>query len=228
MDMEFFLKQRTKFIRRFYVDAVSPFFEKVRKIEEGEPPYEPPYSQDDEPPFMEEWIESHEAIQLVGRTCVSMLSDSLKLYFGSWERELGCHNREKHKSLFKKRGFVAGYQACFQELTASDWELGPFDLKVIEQVVLARNDSQHPSHLTSVGSKHRLSLAAGFRQLFFAKAPDLDWIAEEGSLGWGIMTPNLDISQDKLFEAIDQVENLAEWLEPLLFQVKYPQSRLAL
>lgn len=221
MDIEFFLQQRTNFIRCFYDDAVSPFLEKIQKIEDGEPPFEPPYSEDGEPPFMEEWIEAHEALQLVGRTCVSMLSDSLKLYFGSWERDLGCRCQEKHKSKFKNRGFVFGYQDCFQQKTGLNWEIGPFDLTVIEQVVLARNDSQHPNHLTAVGSQHRLSLAAGYRQLFFAKTADLDWIAEEGSLSWGIMTPNLDVSREKLFQAINQVEGLAKWLEPQLFQVKY-------
>jgi hypothetical protein len=81
MDVDWFLKERTKFIQQYYGTAVTPFATIKRKIEDGEDPFEPPYNEDGEPPFMEEWTDADTAIQVVGRTCVTMLSESVKLYF---------------------------------------------------------------------------------------------------------------------------------------------------
>ena len=69
MDVDFFLKRRTAFIRKFYDAAVKGFLETQRLIETEEAPYEPPYSGEDsdgEPPFLEEWIDSDTSIQIIG------------------------------------------------------------------------------------------------------------------------------------------------------------------
>jgi hypothetical protein len=42
MDLEFFLKSRTTFIRYFYENGVRPFNDIKMKIENGEEPYIPP------------------------------------------------------------------------------------------------------------------------------------------------------------------------------------------
>ncbi len=89
MEVNEFLKLRTAFIRGYYELSVEPFQEIIRKIEGGEDPYEPPYSEDGEPPFLDEWIRAKTSIEITGATCVSMLSEALKLYFKTWERELG-------------------------------------------------------------------------------------------------------------------------------------------
>ena len=52
-----------------------------RQIEQEEPPFDdPPYSEDPEPAFLEEWLEAETSIQIVGLACVSLLADTLKLY----------------------------------------------------------------------------------------------------------------------------------------------------
>ena len=56
MQIDNFLKNRTQFIRYFYDHAVSPFKGILIAIEKEEEPYVPPYSEDPEPPFLEEWI----------------------------------------------------------------------------------------------------------------------------------------------------------------------------
>lgn len=81
LDILFFLKQRTDFIRRHYDVCVEAFAEQKRLIEAAEPPFDdPPYSEDGEPAFLEEWLDADISIQLVGISCVSLLSDALKLY----------------------------------------------------------------------------------------------------------------------------------------------------
>ena len=54
MDVDWFLKERTKFIRQYYALAIAPFETIISQIENGEEPYQPPYSDDGEPPFQAE------------------------------------------------------------------------------------------------------------------------------------------------------------------------------
>jgi hypothetical protein len=57
MDVDWFLKERTKFIRQYYAVAIIPFETIRSQIENGVEPYEPPYSEDGEPPFQVELAE---------------------------------------------------------------------------------------------------------------------------------------------------------------------------
>jgi len=52
MDVEHFLKERTRFIRYFYDNGVVAFHETMRQINEEEEPFIPPYSEDGEPAFV--------------------------------------------------------------------------------------------------------------------------------------------------------------------------------
>jgi hypothetical protein len=53
MDVLWFLKERTAFLRRFYDLASEPFNEVKRKISAGEPPYDdPPFDDSGEPPYL--------------------------------------------------------------------------------------------------------------------------------------------------------------------------------
>lgn len=223
MDVEFFLSERSKFIRAFYDDAIEPFVERIRLIENEEPPFVPPFSEDGEPAFLVEWLDADAGIELVGRTCVSMLSDSLKLYFCEWEHQLGIRCQERCKKQFKEKGFLHGFRACFQRYMLIDWKDGPFDLDVLEQVILARNDAQHPTEISSLSVGHRGAVRDDRRSLFFVREAERDLIPEKGSLGWSIMSPKIHVTRETLFKAIDQVEFLARWLEPQLFDVMYPR-----
>jgi hypothetical protein len=171
MDVEFPLKQRTKFIRENYTTAISPFTTIKQKIEDGEEPYEPPYSEDGEPPFLEEWIDADTSIQIIGRTCISMLSESLKVYLKTWEKLFGVKCQEHFPGVFKKTGFWAGYKECFSQITELDWSTCPASLLVIEQVIEARNRSQH--HDGDIGTlrvKHRADLREKYpRPIFIQK-----------------------------------------------------------
>ncbi|HEX4785436.1 MAG TPA: hypothetical protein VH350_13925 [Candidatus Sulfotelmatobacter sp.] len=81
MDVVYFLKERTRMIRQSYATASDPFLEIIRRIDAGEEPYIPPYSEDSEPPFLTEWLEANEMLQVTGRCCLSLLSGSLQLFF---------------------------------------------------------------------------------------------------------------------------------------------------
>ena len=56
MDVLYFFNRRLEFIRQLYDTASAPYVERKRKIEAEEEPFVPPYSEDAEPAFLEEWI----------------------------------------------------------------------------------------------------------------------------------------------------------------------------
>lgn len=89
MDVDFFLKERTAFIKHYYEVALAPFVETMRKLDDEEPPYQPPEldpeMMSEEPPFLVEWLRAQTGFQVVGQTCVSMLSETLKIFFMSHE-----------------------------------------------------------------------------------------------------------------------------------------------
>jgi len=220
MDVLFFLKERTRLIRQYYVHAASPLNEIIRKIEAGEEPYVPPYSEDGEPPFVREWIEAGELREVTGRCCLSMLSASLQLYFRTWERNLGLSCGKTFKAEFSDGGIVGGYRACLASCVGIDWSQCPADLEVIEQVVLARNRDQHPESITSVRVTHTEKDRQRFPRPFFMSEREAV-LFEEGDEPTLFMSPSVHVSSDKLMAAIEQVERLCEWLEENMHGTKY-------
>jgi hypothetical protein len=88
MDVLWFLKRRTSFVRRFYERASQEFLDTKHKIDCSEPPFNrPPFDDSGEPPFLEEWQDADEAIEFLGQACVSFLSTSVVLYLTEAEHE---------------------------------------------------------------------------------------------------------------------------------------------
>jgi len=68
----------------------------------------PPYSEDAEPPFLEEWIEADDSLHVLAYSCVSMLAAALHLYLETWVSESHIPVDETLKKSFKK---LAGFPA---------------------------------------------------------------------------------------------------------------------
>lgn len=213
MDIVAFLKLRTAFIRYFYENGIKPFNEIKAAIEKGEEPYVPPYSEDDEPPFLGEWMDAEQAIDTVGHTCISMLSSSLQLFLKTWvsrlEHELGI----KFNVDFKKHGWFKGYRQIFSimEFPLSECTA---DFDIIEQVTLARNRVQHPEDLTDLRITHSETDLRRFPRPFFVSEAEMDMAVrdDDDSTTWWLK-PSIKSERDKVLSAIDQVEELCLWLE---------------
>jgi hypothetical protein len=140
MDIRWFLKQRLDFIRNHYDCSTSTFLNIARQIEGGEAPFDnPPYSEDGEPAFQIEWEDANTSIDLIGISCVSLLSDALKLYLNSvkeWEFRFDFDDTQK-KAL--KKGYVGAFKAALGDILNTDWVESGVDFEILEQVVLARN-----------------------------------------------------------------------------------------
>ncbi len=224
MDILYFLKERTRLIRQYYDLAVKPFETIVSKIEAEEEPYIPPYSEDGEPAFQNEWMEANEMIEITGRTCILMLSESLKLYFKTWEHDLYLKCGECFSNESGKKGFIAGYQACLTQKLGMDWSDCPADMDIIEQVVLARNRGQHHESITTIRVTHSDKDRERYSMPFFINDREAEFLQDENSSSW-FMSPSIHISKEKLSMAIEQVESLSVWLEEKMFDAKYPSRR---
>ena len=105
----------------------------------------PPYSEDGEPAFLEEWIEADESLHVLAYSCVSMLSAALHLYLETWVRQSRVPIDESlKKSVSKKSGWFSVYKAHFKQRFSIDFEAGSAKLGLLEEVVLARNRIEKP------------------------------------------------------------------------------------
>jgi hypothetical protein len=223
MDVLYFLRKRSNFIRRFYEAAGEPFRETIRKIELGEAPFDdPPYSEEGEPPFMEEWSEASTALEILGRNCVSMLSASLQLYFKTWESQLGITWEPGERKGVFKNGFVQGYRTCFGETLKLSWHDCPVNFDILEQIILARNRDQHPDGIATLHVAHDRPAREKHPNLLFVSESEKEMFGDPAC--W--MSPTVHISRDALAAAIDQVETLGEWLEERMSAAMHPKAHL--
>jgi hypothetical protein len=225
MEVLVFLKERTKFIRRFYAQAGEHFRTTIRKIEAAEAPFGmAPCNerQDGEPPFMEEWSEASTALEMLGRTCVSMLSASLQLYFETWDHEIGLPwGLEEKKKAMKKKGILKAYRSAFGAAESHLWDGCPIDFDILEQIVLARNVDQHPDQISTMSVSHTVKDWEKYPQPFFVSDIERKAFSDPGMPRLSWMRPTLHVSPEALAAAIEQVEALGDWMEPRMFAFKY-------
>jgi len=157
----------------------------------------------------------------VGVAALSMLSDTLKVFFMTWEQLLGVKFPEEWQNRFKKEGFVAVYRDAFGQMARDDWSTCQVDFAVIEQVVLARNDAQHGSHLHEFQPSHSPKTVAKYSPPFFVTEYEKAAATEELS---GFSRVQISISREDLWIAIEQVEMLADWMELRLQAIRWPNG----
>lgn len=165
MDVLYFLKRRTKFIRRFYEQTSPYFIERKRKINDSEPPFDEPPEffnpEDGEPPYLEEYQEADEGLDFLGQACVSYLSASLQLYLNQMREEMEHYRRvpvfdTKYASNY---GFVPAYRKWFADMGIDLADSGA-NLDVVEQIrrdqeprAASRLDCRHVHHVSGQGRR---------------------------------------------------------------------------
>jgi hypothetical protein len=216
VDALYFLNERTAFIRFFYVESAKGFADVKHCIEEGLPPFDaPPYSENPEPPYLNEWLDADAALNVLGIACISMLSDTLKLYFKALqERVIGFTFQQRSTGF--KNGYVRTYLAALGDILDTDWSDCPADLDVIEQIVLARNRGQHGEHLSSFTFTHDRSTLAKHPRPFFAAEDELSALTSEGGSLASFLMPSLKVDRERLHRAIAELERFAEWIDSRL------------
>ncbi|BFG81435.1 hypothetical protein PTKU46_94690 [Paraburkholderia terrae] len=112
MDVGFLLQRQVDFIRQLDETSAAPYIERKRQIEAGASPFEPSYSEDGEPPFQVEWQEADDSLHVLGYACVSMLSDTMKVFFDTWQRHLGVRDDPSLDKVFRKKAWCRA-TGCF-------------------------------------------------------------------------------------------------------------------
>lgn len=223
MDAEAFLTYRTAFIRQFYDSAALSFCERKRKIEKNEPPFEPPYSEDPEPPFLSEWIEADQSLQVLGHMCISILSATLHLYLKEWEKNFFRRYGAKKTAGIKDvsqyiKNKKAGLFNCYKDFSSTElgivWSDSPANLTLLEEIVLTRNRVQHPEHIACLHVQHSEKDVKKLQRVFFMDEKELELFKEVDSEAdsW-LIPPTINISKDRMHHAIDEVEQFCSWLE---------------
>jgi hypothetical protein len=219
MDAKFFLRDRTGFIRFFYDTSAAAFRTVQERISAGKEPFDcPPHNDAPEPPYLEEWMEAETGIDVLGQSCVSLLSDTLKLYFETLQKRVIRYSLSKGLMAHQSReGFVAANRIALGQILQTDWSDCPVKFDVIEQVVLARNRAQHGDHLSSFRMQHDGKTLRKHSKPFFANEDELAlWEDAGGDPEAYFTAPGLTISRDNLFAAIAETEALADWIDERL------------
>lgn len=222
MDVLHFFRERTRFIRQFYDTAAGPFDGIMKAIEDGLPPFDnPPYSEDGEPAYLVEWLEASEGREVLGRTCLSMLSPALLLFFRTWEKQIGVQweNGERKKAF--QKGFVEGYINCYEQVLRISRRDCPADLGLVEQITLARNRDQHPEEITSMRVTHSKADREKHTSLFFMSEQDRSMFSDADLANLSFLSPAVHVSRDQLYVAIEETEKLAGWLDSHLIKARW-------
>jgi hypothetical protein len=216
------LIERIAFIRQFYTTSSTPYLERIRKIEAGEDPWVPKYSEDSEPPFLSEWLEADESLQVLGLACTSMLTATLHMYFKTWQKVLGVEIEEKLRGLFKKN-WVQGYKELFANSAGVPFNSCPVNLKLLEELVLARNRTQHPESLSTIRSSYSSADLQKLPHPFFIDERELAFSTEndQGEKEW-LMPPTIRVTAEKLESVMLEVERFAQWMETV--ELNKPQT----
>ncbi|SBT08347.1 conserved hypothetical protein [Candidatus Propionivibrio aalborgensis] len=214
MDVAYFFNRRLEFIRQLYDTASSPYLERKRKIEAEEVPFALPYSEDGEPAFLEEWIEADESLHVLAYSCVSMLAGALHLYLETWVSESHVRIDEALKKTFKKIGWFPGYKTHYFQRFAINFEACQENLRLLEEVVLARNRIEHPSSITSIRINYDDANLRKLPHPFFIDEREAALFAdaEEDERAWFI-PPTLHVTEKQLLAAITVAEGFAKWFD---------------
>lgn len=213
MDVGFFLHERVGFIRQLYETSAAAYIERKRLIEAGEPPFEPPYSEDGEPPFQVEWQEADDSLHVLGYACVSMLSDVMKVFFKTWQRQAGVPDDPGLKNVFKDKGFVQGYRALFEKSLGIRCADSGVDLALLEEVVIVRNSVQHQESLTMKRPSHSAAYLKRQTSPFFLDESEQSILASQSSnTGIWLMAPRVSVTGEQLLTVLAEMERFSKWM----------------
>jgi hypothetical protein len=207
MDILGGLREKLRFIERFYNGASASFSETKRKIEGEEPPFvprpfDPDRDSDTEPPFLTEWEDADDAISVVGQAALSLVQASLREYLDAFI-ELS-----RIKLPAGKGDWFARYKAFFLERYGIDWDAGPVLTAQIEEINLTRNDIHHTGREFGMTRRQSREHYRRFPDGIFTDEYDRRMYA-------GFEDPKLRIyvTAENLREAIRRVEVFCEFLE---------------
>jgi len=217
MDLLYFLKERLRFIEQLYDDAVSPFVETKRKIEDHEHPYIDNRDPEDasEPAFLSEWQQADDSIMVIGHWALCMAQASLQAYLKGCIGPTGSiwwRPKILLSLLAKKQGksWFGRYRLLFLEDLGIDWTKGPVSLSELEQLNLTRDDVIHNMDVLTVNVERTEQHTERYPVGLFT---DELW----AKIGF----ERVKVDKEKLRHAIELVAKFCAWIEGI--RCTYPR-----
>lgn len=193
------------------------------KIQNEEEPFVPLYSGgegDGEPFFQKEFNEASESLDTLRLMYISMLMSALHSYLETWVKQSQIPvDQTLHKNIFKNKGWFWGYNSHFNHRFKIDFEKAPVDLKIIEEIILARNNIEHQG---SIAGRPKYGVKD------YQKLKSFSYIDEFSArilqdIGFTkFLSPCLCVTEEQLLTAISTVENFAEWFKSQIEPKIYP------
>ncbi|APX76244.1 Uncharacterised protein [Achromobacter insolitus] len=218
MDVAWFLNRRLDFIRQLYSRSSAPFADIRAKIENEEAPYVSPCSEDDEPPFMLEWQEAVDSIDVLGHACLCMVVSSLQAYLHTCVSRYCKKLCDKDRKRVFRNGWVKGYDHIFTEAFGIPFADGPVSIAVLEDIVLTRNSIQHGLEITNNRPKHAQKTRGVTRSVFInAREVELLERLDPDAKTW-LAPPSVHVSQTSLEDTVNTVEIFVAWLDAAIIE----------
>jgi hypothetical protein len=199
------LHDKLNFIRRFYDIASEPFVITMRKIENHEEPYDQFDMVDEEPPFIVEWLDADESLNILGKSCLCLLQNAFKNYLDgfveNYTYSLPKEAVGKTPSNMKGKNWFERYRNYFLQVYGIDWTKSSIDILFLEEINFVRNDIQHGGVFYSLEHRQNAEYFKRFPASIFAE----EWVT--GGPG------RVVVSKDNLFIAIQAIEDFCSYLE---------------
>lgn len=213
MDILAGLRGKLRFVERHYAAASEPFRETKRKIQAGEYPFEPPSidpetATDFEPPFLEEWQDATESLNIEGQAALKLVQSALHKFLDSFVQtyKIPLPPKKKNESWFER------YKIHFRDGYGIDWDMAPVPVSELEEVNLARNDSEHREDPLGMTRRQSEEHARRFPEGLFVDEFDKQYLAGHSWPG------RIEVTNASLREAIRRVESFCEFLDSRRFQ----------
>jgi len=207
MDILAGLRDKLRFIERHYAAASAPFREIRRQINDREEPFElPPFDpeiDDGEPPFLVEWQEATQSLNIEGQAALKIVQAALREYLSSFVGMYGIPLTAKGKNWFEK------YNRHFLDAYNIDFEKAPIPLDELEEVNLARNDTEHSGEPFGMTRRQSEQHARRFPGGLFVDEIEKQLFQESDDL-W---PKRIEVTEAGLKEAIRRVETFCEFLD---------------
>jgi hypothetical protein len=191
-----FLRDRLRFIESLYDSASEPFATKMRRITDKEPPFDTYDSIDpenDDPPFIADWIEAMEATELLGNLSLCLVQSALKQFLELFIGESG------HNAPTGRGPWLTRYQQFFLDEYKIDWLKSPVSVRVLEDLSRARDGIQHGGTLTTRVTIQNPDYARRFTDSLFTEP--------------FIPGPRIVVTRESLTAAVQVVEDFCAYLE---------------
>ena len=222
MDYLGILQDHLGFIGRFYKAAAEPFETTLRKIEEGEEPFEPPrYAPEDyvgPEYYLHAAMEAQKCLGVLGNCCLGLLEKALHDYLREFiKREADVLSNEDLASVLRKyRRSKDSWFTCYCNFlidrTKFEWARSSVTFERIEQINLSRNDLNHHDQMICVTQPRQSEQHfEKYPVSRFAREWEIDAFSGEEDKPQSPLT--IDITREKLSAAIADVQQFCAFVE---------------